>query len=117
MPTKKELQNLVRKHNASNCIKYSRLNKAQLQGAIDRVKKPPAKKKIVPVQIKTKTKPTTKNPRTKLLKSLAKGNHNKKKKSPAKGTKGQKSTSKKLTTLATNIAKLKGVDAYPELGF
>ena len=107
MPTKKELQNIVRKHNASNCIKYSRLNKAQLQGAIDRVKKPPSKKKIVPVQIKTK------NPRTKLLKSLAKGQ----KKSPAKGTKGQKSTSKKLTTLATNIAKLKGFDAYPELGF
>ena len=102
MPTKKELQNTVRKHNASNCIKYSRLNKAQLQGAIDRVKK----KKIVPVQI-------NKNPRTKLLKSLAKGH----KKSPAKGTKGQKSTSKKLATLATNIAKLKGVDAYPELGF
>ena len=110
MPTKKELQNTVRKHNASNCIKYSRLNKAQLQGAIDRVKKPPAKKRIMPVQIKKKTT----NPRTKLLKSLAKGNHNKK--TLAKGTKGQKTTTRKLTTLATKIAKLKGVDAYPELG-
>ena len=120
MRTKKELQKIVRQYNASHCIKYSRLTKAQLQVAIDRMKKKPtpAKKRIVPTQINQIKK--TSNPRTKLLKSLAKGNHvkkKKKKKSGGQGTKGQKTTTKKLNTLATNIAKLKGVDAYPELGF
>ena len=120
MPTKKELQKIVRQHNATHCIKYSRLTKPQLQVAVDRMKKPPAKKRIVPMLISQPKKKKTASPRTKLLKSLAKGKYMKKKKkkmSGGGGTKGQKTTNKKLNTLATNIAKLKGADAYPELGF